>query len=178
MNLQTFEPVNLTPIMNTAYLLIGGNLGNRSAYLQEAIHEIEQSCGNIVHSSAIYETAAWGLTEQPNFYNQALAVQTKLTPDALMQQLLRIEEKMGRKRTIKLGPRIIDLDILLIDELVISSGLLTLPHPALPDRRFALLPLNEIAPVLVHPVLHKTIQQLLEECSDELNVQKKSPSTT
>lgn len=178
MNLQTFETVNLTPIMNTAYLLIGGNLGNRSAYLQEAIHEIGQSCGNIVHSSAIYETAAWGLTDQPNFYNQALAVQTELSPEKLMQQLLRIEEKMGRKRTIKLGPRIIDLDILLIDELVISSGLLTLPHPALPDRRFALLPLNEIAPALVHPVLHKTIQQLLKECTDELNVQKKSPSTT
>jgi 2-amino-4-hydroxy-6-hydroxymethyldihydropteridine diphosphokinase len=178
MNLKIFEPVNLTPIMNTAYLLIGGNLGNRSAYLQEAIHEIEQSCGNIVHSSAIYETAAWGLTDQPSFYNQALAVQTELAPEELMRQLLRIEEKMGRKRTLKMGPRIIDLDILLIDELVIATGLLTLPHPALPDRKFALLPLNEIAPALVHPVLHKTIQQLLRECTDELNVQKKSSSTT
>lgn len=164
--------------MNTAYLLIGGNLGNRSAYLQKAIHEIEQSCGNIVHSSAIYETAAWGLTDQPSFYNQALAVQTELAPEELMQQLLRIEEKMGRKRTVKLGPRIIDLDILLIDGLVMSTGLLTLPHPALPDRKFALLPLNEIAPGLIHPILHKTIQQLLEECGDELNVQKKSPSAT
>jgi len=164
--------------MNTAYLLIGGNLGNRSAYLQEAIHFIEQSCGNIVHYSAIYETAAWGLTEQPSFYNQALAIETQLPPEELMTELLAIEEKMGRKRTLKLGPRIIDLDILLIDGLVLSTGLLTLPHPALPYRKFALLPLNEIASSLMHPILHKTIGHLLEECPDQLDVQKKSPSTT
>ncbi|MCA6449706.1 MAG: 2-amino-4-hydroxy-6-hydroxymethyldihydropteridine diphosphokinase [Chitinophagaceae bacterium] len=164
--------------MNTAYLLIGGNLGNRSAYLQEAIHHIQQSCGNIVLSSAIYETAAWGLTDQPSFYNQALAVATHLPPEELMKTLLSIEESMGRKRTIKLGPRIIDLDILLIDDLVLSTGLLTLPHPALPLRRFALLPLSEIAPELLHPVLHKTIAQLLSECTDPLDVQKKSVTTT
>ncbi|MES2004976.1 MAG: 2-amino-4-hydroxy-6-hydroxymethyldihydropteridine diphosphokinase [Bacteroidota bacterium] len=162
--------------MSTAYLLIGGNLGNRSAYLRQAIELIQQSCGNIVHYSAIYETSAWGLTDQPSFYNQALALQTSMQPGALMQQLLAIEEIMGRKRTLKLGPRIIDLDILLMDELVISSGLLTLPHPALPQRRFALLPLAEIAPSLIHPVLQKTIAALLEECTDELDVQKKSPS--
>jgi 2-amino-4-hydroxy-6-hydroxymethyldihydropteridine diphosphokinase len=160
--------------MSTAYLLIGGNLGNRIAYLQQAIGLIQQTCGNIVHSSAIYETAAWGLTEQPSFYNQALALETSLAPEALMQQLLQIEEQMGRKRMVKMGPRIIDLDILLIDDLVISSGLLTLPHPALPFRRFALLPLCEIAPSLIHPVLHRSISQLLEECTDELDVQKKS----
>ncbi len=160
--------------MSTAYLLIGGNLGNRTAYLQQAIQLIGQYCGNIVHSSAIYETAAWGISDQPSFYNQALAVETTFEPEALMQQLLRIEEEMGRKRTVKMGPRIIDLDILLIDEQVISTGLLTLPHPALPFRRFALLPLNEIAPSIIHPVLHKSINQLLEECTDKLDVQKKS----
>ncbi|MEO7532130.1 MAG: 2-amino-4-hydroxy-6-hydroxymethyldihydropteridine diphosphokinase, partial [Sediminibacterium sp.] len=83
----------------------------------------------------------------------------------------------GRKRTIKMGPRIIDLDLLLIDEQVISTGLLTLPHPALPSRKFALLPLCEIAPSALHPVLHKSIRQLLQECTDELDVQKKSPAT-
>ena len=163
--------------MSTAYLLIGGNLGNRPAYLQQAIELIEQSCGNIVHSSAIYETAAWGITEQPSFYNQAIALTTRLAPDELMRQLLHIEETMGRKRTVKMGPRIIDLDILLIDSLIISSSLLTLPHPALPARRFALLPLSEIAPAIIHPVLHKTILELLEDCTDELDVQKKSPAT-
>lgn len=160
--------------MSTAYLLIGGNLGNRSAYLQEAMHLIQQSCGNIVHSSAIYETAAWGVTSQPSFYNRALALETLLEPAELMQKLLRIEEQMGRKRILKMGPRIIDLDILLIDQQIISTGLLTLPHPALPFRRFALLPLCEIAPNLIHPVLQKSIRQLLEECTDELDVQKKS----
>ena len=95
--------------MNTAYLLIGGNLGNRYAYLQEAMRLIQQSCGNIVHSSAIYETAAWGKTDQPSFYNRALALETELAPEQLMYKLLEIETAMGRKRTEKLGPRIIDL---------------------------------------------------------------------
>jgi 2-amino-4-hydroxy-6-hydroxymethyldihydropteridine diphosphokinase len=164
--------------MNTAYLLIGGNLGNKSAYLEQAIQLIKQTCGNIVHYSAIYETEAWGLTGQPSFYNQALALQTTLSPETLMQQLLEIEAQMGRKRITKMGPRIIDLDILLIDDLIISSGLLTLPHPALPFRKFALLPLAEIAPSIIHPVLHKTAGQLLEECADDLDVQKKSSNAT
>ncbi len=163
--------------MSTAYLLIGGNMGNRYTYLQEAVQFIQQTCGNIVHSSAIYESAAWGITEQPSFYNQALMVETALSPGHLMLQLLQIEENMGRKRTLKMGPRIIDLDILLIDNLILSGSLLTLPHPALPDRRFALLPLHEIAPMLIHPVFHKTIQELLIECPDELDVQKKSEIT-
>lgn len=160
--------------MNTAYLLTGGNLGNRLAYLQQARDMIQQSCGNIVHSSAIYETAAWGLTDQPSFYNQALAVETALPPEKLMETLLGIEEEMGRSRTIKMGPRTIDLDILLIDSLILNSSLLTLPHPYLQLRRFALMPLCEIAPGLVHPVFHKTISQLLEECADGGDVQKKS----
>lgn len=160
--------------MYTAYLLMGGNLGNRSAYLQDAKRLIQQSCGNIVLSSAIYETAAWGVTDQPSFYNQAIALETVLEPEILMQHLLKIEIQMGRERTVKMGPRTIDLDILLIDGLVISTGLLTLPHPALPMRRFALLPLSEIAPALIHPVLHKSVQQLLAECTDDLDVQKKS----
>jgi 2-amino-4-hydroxy-6-hydroxymethyldihydropteridine diphosphokinase len=160
--------------MSTAYLLIGGNLGERSVYLQQAIQLIGESCGNIVDSSAIYETAAWGVTDQPSFFNQALILKTDLAPEILMQQLLQIEEQMGRKRIIKMGPRIIDLDILLIDDIIMSTGLLTLPHPALPSRRFALLPLSEIAPALVHPVLNRSISQLLAECTDVLDVQKKS----
>jgi 2-amino-4-hydroxy-6-hydroxymethyldihydropteridine diphosphokinase len=120
--------LTILQFMNTAYLLIGGNLGNRTAYLQQAIQLIGESCGNIVHSSAIYETAAWGITDQPLFITRRWQLK-QLEPEELMQQLLQIEEQMGRKRIIKMGPRIIDLDILLIDDLVISSGLLTLPHP-------------------------------------------------
>lgn len=160
--------------MNIAYLLIGGNLGNRSANLQKAIQLIEQDCGNILQSSAIYETAAWGLTNQPSFYNQALKLETKLPPNQLMQQLLHIENSMGRVRTIKLGPRVIDLDILFFNELIIDSELLKLPHPAIHERRFALLPMAEIAAELVHPLFHKTIETLLVECKDLLDVQKLS----
>ncbi|MEY2903849.1 MAG: hypothetical protein RLY89_2955 [Bacteroidota bacterium] len=160
--------------MSTAYLLIGGNLGNRSANLQKAVFNIEQTCGKIVQSSAIYETSAWGLTQQPAFYNQALMLSTQLSPHGLMQALLTIELQMGRTREIKMGPRVIDLDILLIDQLVQHTDLLQLPHPSLPMRRFALLPMAEIAPDLMHPILEKSIQTLLEICPDTLDVQKLS----
>lgn len=160
--------------MSTAYLLIGGNLGDRLAYLQQAAVLIGYSCGKIVLSSAIYETAAWGIIHQPAFYNQAIAIQTTMDPEQLMQELLHIEESMGRERVIKMGPRIIDLDILLIDDKIISTRILTLPHPALQTRRFALVPLCEIAPSLVHPVLHQPISELLTVCEDGSDVQKKS----
>lgn len=158
--------------MNLAYLLIGGNLGNRSANLQNALHQIEKNCGKILDLSAIYETAAWGLSNQPSFYNQAVSIQTNIEPKALMEQLLAIETNMGRIRSVKLGPRLIDLDILLIDQLILDTEILILPHPSMEQRRFALLPLAEIAPNLMHPILQKTIQELLMHCSDQLDVQK------
>jgi 2-amino-4-hydroxy-6-hydroxymethyldihydropteridine diphosphokinase len=158
--------------MNVAYLLIGGNLGNRSANLQNALYQIEKNCGKILDLSAIYETAAWGLSNQPSFYNQAVSIQTNLEPKALMEQLLAIETNMGRIRSIKLGPRLIDLDILLINNLILNTETLILPHPLMEQRRFALLPLAEIAPNLMHPILQKTIQELLMHCSDQLDVQK------
>lgn len=159
--------------MNTAYLLTGGNMGNRLNHLQQAAEFIQQKCGRIITQSSIYETEAWGKTDQPAFLNQALQVETNLSPDALMQALLDIETVMGRTRTIKMGPRIIDLDILLIDDLIQTSALLTIPHPALTLRKFALLPLAEIAPLLMHPQEKKSILELLEICQDTLNVQKK-----
>ncbi|MEX6687760.1 2-amino-4-hydroxy-6-hydroxymethyldihydropteridine diphosphokinase [Danxiaibacter flavus] len=158
--------------MNRAYLLTGGNIGNRMDYLSRAQNLIEQFCGEIVHLSGVYETAAWGLEDQESFYNQVICIDTALEPEALMKQILAIEEQMGRIRTIKMGPRIIDIDILLIDDLIINTPLLTVPHPFLPERKFALTPLNEIAPDLVHPVLNKTISELLQECKDPLNVYK------
>src|SRR6476469_3581694 len=102
--------------MNTAYLLTGGNLGNREEHLLRARDLIAANCGDIQACSAIYETAAWGNTDQPSFYNQALQLSTSLEPEALMQALLNIEAMMGRTRMEKMGPRIIDLDILLIDD--------------------------------------------------------------
>ena len=159
--------------MNTAYLLIGGNLGDRAAYLQLAVKHIEALCGKITSSSSIYETAAWGNTNQPAFYNQAIQLMTPMAPEDLLEQLLAIELEMGRVRSQKYGPRTIDLDILMIDDKVLDTPNLTIPHPQLQHRRFALLPLAEIAPSLRHPVLDKTVSELLANCTDTLDVQKK-----
>lgn len=159
--------------MHLAYLLIGSNLGDKASYLKNASSYIQQQCGQIVKQSSFYETEPWGFTEQPSFLNQALCIKTELSPAQLMHTLLQIESEMGRTRTLKMGPRIIDLDILQIDQEIIDSPLLQLPHPAMHLRRFALIPMEEIAPNLVHPHLNKTITQLLEECSDQTNVQKK-----
>jgi len=158
--------------MHTAYLLIGGNMGNREEYLSRAAQLIEARCGDIIALSHIYETEAWGFTDQPAFLNQVAVLQTTLPPDELMQLLLGIEQELGRVRTQKLGPRTIDIDILLIDDLVQQSPLLTLPHPAMPQRRFVLVPLAEVAGQLMHPVLHKTIDELLTDCPDKLAVKK------
>lgn len=159
--------------MHTAYLLIGSNLGEREIYLDQAKAYLNQKRGKIVQQSAVYETAPWGIKEQPFFLNQAIALETLLTPEDLMITLLEIEEKMGRIRTVKFGPRTIDLDILLYNQIIMDSQLLKLPHPSLPERRFALTALAEIAPNFVHPILKKTIKALLLECTDISNVQKK-----
>ena len=158
--------------MNTVFLLTGGNLGDRLKNLQQAVDFIAKDCGTIGKTSAIYQTAAWGFTSQPDFYNQALALHTLLDTDNLMAVLLGIESIMGRVRSFKNEPRIIDIDILLVDGLVYNSASVTIPHPRLAERRFVLTPLAEIAGEIMHPVLHKTINELLLECKDELPVHK------
>jgi 2-amino-4-hydroxy-6-hydroxymethyldihydropteridine diphosphokinase len=158
--------------MNKVYLLTGGNVGNRQQYLQESARLIEAACGKIITRSAIYETAAWGKTDQAAFLNQALELMTTLNAERLMEQLLKIEQTAGRKRLEKYGPRTIDIDILFFNADIIATILLTVPHPQIAARRFVLEPMNELAPDFVHPVLKKTIAQLLEECPDPLPVKK------
>jgi len=160
--------------MNKVYLLIGGNLGDRLVNMQEAIRLIEIQCGRIVLKSSIYETEAWGLTDQPHFYNQALLLETNLSALDLMQQLIEIELALGRIRAIPLGPRIIDIDIIYFNKDIISLPNLVIPHPRMAKRNFVLIPLDEMAPQFLHPVLKLSNAQLLKECEDKSHVNKKN----
>jgi len=157
--------------MPKLYLLLGGNLGDRTLYLQQARASIATQVGQITRSSKLYETAAWGKTDQPAFLNQVLEVQTALTPEQVLPSINAIEQELGRVRQEHWGARVIDIDILFYDNLVLQTQRLTIPHPQLHLRRFTLLPLAELAPELVHPVLGKSIKELLEECGDALEVQ-------
>jgi 2-amino-4-hydroxy-6-hydroxymethyldihydropteridine diphosphokinase len=158
--------------MNCAYLLTGSNLGNREQNLATACELVNRHCGSIIKSSSLYETAAWGKTDQPSFLNQALEVHTSLNATQLMRCVLKVEKMMGRMRKEKYGPRIIDIDILLFNNEIHDYPFLKLPHPEMQNRRFALLPLAEIAPDAIHPVFNKTIAELLNECEDKLEVKK------
>ena len=157
-------------MLNTTYILLGTNLGQRETNLSMARGHIGDKIGTILYSSKIYESAAWGKEDQPDFLNQVIMLKTHIDPHSLLEKLLWIETTLGRQRKVKWGERIIDLDILFYEDVVINDERITVPHPGIPFRRFTLLPLQEIAPKLVHPVLNKTIEELLEECPDQLEV--------
>ncbi len=156
--------------MAKVYLLTGGNVGDSLKTLQRANGLIQERVGPIIKSSSVYKTAAWGKTDQDDFLNQVLEVQTSFSPEELMDSLLEIEMELGRKRLEKYGPRIIDLDILFYDDLVLNSERLTIPHPQIQFRRFVLQPLFELEPGLIHPVIKKSMGVLLKECPDLLEV--------
>lgn len=161
--------------MNKVYLLTGGNIGDRLKNLTVARKSIANDCGEIINQSSIYQTAPWGNENQSDFLNQVLLLQTKLKPLELLQALLLIEKELGRVRNKKNDPRVIDLDILFYNDLIMNTPELQLPHPRLHLRRFVLTPLNEIAPDLIHPLFNKNINYLFNVCSDLLNVKKFSP---
>ncbi|MDQ6757403.1 MAG: 2-amino-4-hydroxy-6-hydroxymethyldihydropteridine diphosphokinase [Bacteroidota bacterium] len=156
--------------MNSTCLLIGGNLGNRIENLNTAKAFIKKNIGKIKTASSIYEAAAWGITEQPDFLNQVLFVETEFSADQIMKKILSIENKMGRIRTEKNAPRIVDIDILFFNNDIINEKGLIIPHPEIQNRKFVLIPLAELSPDLFHPVIKKTVSKLLAECKDELDV--------
>jgi 2-amino-4-hydroxy-6-hydroxymethyldihydropteridine diphosphokinase len=158
--------------MSTAYILLGSNQNHPLLQLELALNGIDDFISPITKASSIYKTAAWGNTQQPAFYNQVIEVACHQKPMELLEQLLLLESQMGRVRQTKWEPRIIDLDILFFDKIISNQPRLSLPHPHLQERMFTLVPLNEIAPQLIHPKLGLSINDLLHLCTDPLKVEK------
>lgn len=156
---------------HTAYLLLGSNQGDRLTLIQAAINALQDNEAiHVVTQSSLYETAAWGKEDLPPHINVAVAVQTTLSPIALLDRLQAIELELGRERIEKWGVRTMDIDIIYYDDIVMDTPRLTLPHPWMQERRFVLVPLNEIAPTMQHPKLLLTNAALLAQCKDTLAV--------
>ena len=148
------------------YLALGSNLGDRQENLQQAIAALSPHM-DVKAKSPIYETPPWGIEDQPKFFNQVIKADTYLQPEPLLKHLKRLEVALGRKPNVRNGPRLIDIDILFYDHLVLNTPLLTVPHPRMHERGFVLLPLMDIAPELIHPVLKKSVRELAAASSLE-----------
>jgi 2-amino-4-hydroxy-6-hydroxymethyldihydropteridine diphosphokinase len=159
-----------------AFIGLGTNLGNREENLKKAIENIIMYAGDVISCSGIYVTEPWGFRSEDHFLNLVLRIATSLKPVDLLKHLLKIEMQMGRLRgTEKYSSRIIDIDILLYGNEIINKPYLKIPHPEIPERKFVLVPLCDIAPEMIHPVLKKTFKDLLEECNDESIVKRINP---
>ncbi len=158
--------------MSVAYLCLGGNIGDREASIHQALEKINRQAGKIISRSGIFETAAWGVTNQQAYLNVCVGIETELSSDKLIKVLLEIEKELGRERNLyhTYEPRTIDIDILFYENEIIHRDDLTVPHPRLHLRKFVLIPLSEIAGTYVHPALNKTIFDLLKECEDTSEV--------
>ena len=157
--------------MHTLVLSTGSNLGNRQENLESASGLIGERVGTIRKSSVLYESRAWGYRSEYSYFNQCLEVHTELAPGDCLKQILGIERMMGRERPGSgYDDRIIDIDILFYDDLILDTGPLKIPHERMQERKFVLLPLAEILPDLEHPVFHKPVHKLLKQCSDPLAV--------
>ncbi len=158
--------------MARAYLLIGGNLGSRERIQKEAFDELERCCGSVFAWSSLYESAPWGFDHSQHFLNRVVALSTELPPEALLDELLSIEDRFGRERHREgvYQGRTLDLDILYYDDRIIRKEGLKIPHPHIPERRFTLSPLEEVAPDFLDPLRKKRVRTLLEECQDPIGV--------
>ncbi|WP_316827733.1 2-amino-4-hydroxy-6-hydroxymethyldihydropteridine diphosphokinase [Pedobacter miscanthi] len=157
----------------TAYLLLGGNLGDREGNLKKAIELLNEKIGKVTLVSSLYETAAWGKTDQPAFLNQAVVLQTQLSALEVLNRALDIEHELGRIRKDKWGERLIDIDLILFNEEVINiPNKLQIPHPHMQNRKFVMEPLAEIAPNVMHPVLGETMLSISRNMEDRLEVKK------
>lgn len=157
--------------MAKAILLLGSNLGNKQLLLQTAIQQIEKKAGQVLTVSSIYETAPWGTESKNGYLNQAICIETDSDPFALLGLLQKIEIDLGRTRNIRWEDRFIDIDILLYGNKIISTETLTIPHPEIQNRRFALVPVCEIASDWVHPILLANLNTLLAKCKDTGKIQ-------
>ena len=157
--------------MEGIFLLLGSNQGDRSLSLTKARNAIEDQIGPIKNASTLHNSSPWGIKDQPDFLNQVIEVRVHMNPFELLETIENIEIELGRIRFEKWGPRIIDIDILYYGNQIIQTEKLIVPHPGIPERRFTLEPLNEIAPDFTHPVLQKSNSDLLVLCEDNLEVQ-------
>ena len=164
---------NNLQMKNLVYLLIGGNLGDRFNLLNQAKKSIEKNIGKLVNESSIYETAPWGFESEQDFLNQVLIVSTKLTPVEVLEKCQIIENELGRTRHSKqYASRTMDIDILFYNDQIINESNLIIPHEHLHKRRFTLEPLVELSPDFVHPVIKKSLSDILKECNDNSEVRK------
>ncbi|BDD09206.1 2-amino-4-hydroxy-6-hydroxymethyldihydropteridine diphosphokinase [Fulvitalea axinellae] len=159
--------------MKGIYLLLGSNLGNRERSLERALEGISERVGEVCDRSSVYESAPWGVEDQPVYLNQVLKVETELEPIELLRAVLAIEADMGRVRRKVWGARVIDIDVLYYGNEIIRSRELQVPHPRLHERRFTLEPICEIAPDETHPIFGLSQMELLDRCPDSLAVTKR-----